>query len=115
MKESSANYRPGLRVLRSGVYEVRHYEEHRAAHTGELLKGETFPYCRECKSRVRFHFKTGNVGTVSALVHDISFKEKTPPKATAASLFRAAFGRTMTSEEKSRIGNYKDNWTFRSK
>jgi hypothetical protein len=42
-------------------------------------------------------------------------KEKSPPRATAASLFKAASGRTMTNEEKSRISNYKDDWRFRSK
>ena len=112
MKDSSAKYRPGFRVWRSGVYEVRHYQDHRAAHAGELLEGETFPYCRECKSRVRFHFKSHDVGATSALAHDLSFREKMPPKATAASLFKAAFGRDMNHEEKSRIGNYKDDWKF---
>lgn len=114
MKVSAHPYRPGFHVWRSGIYEVRHHEDHRSAHVGELMKGETFPYCRECKSRVRFHFKNKEVGTVPALAYDLSFKAN-PPRATAAALFKAAFGRRMTKDEKLQIVNYEDNWKFPSK
>lgn len=109
MKSSAHLYRPGFRVLNSGVYEVWHYHQHRAAHRGELLLGEIFPYCKECKSRVRFKFKSSRTGVAPSLTLDLSFNTM-PTRATAAALFKAAFGRRMTSDERAKIGNYKDNW-----
>jgi hypothetical protein len=110
MGASADIYRPGDRVWRSGTYEVHHYQQHRRVHKGELLIGEIFPYCKECKTRVRFHFKNSLTGSSPSLAHDLSFKERTPARATAASLFKAAFGRRMTAEERAKIRNYEDTW-----
>jgi len=110
MKRSAEIYRPGFRVWRSGLYEVFHYQDHRKTHQGELLAGETFPYCKECKTRVRFHYKSSMTGKDPSLALDLAFKKQTPPKATAAALFKAAFGRPMTVAEKAKIGNYEDTW-----
>lgn len=110
MKGASDIYRPGFRVWRSGLYQVSHYHGHRGVHEGELLAGEIFPYCKECKSRVRFQYKSPQTGKKPSLAHDLSFRETAPAKATAASLFKAAFGRRMTAEERTKIRNYEDNW-----
>jgi len=46
-------FKPGEVVPNSAVYRVIH-KEHRQAHLNELLEGETFPRCRQCKDEVRF-------------------------------------------------------------
>ena len=73
-----------------------------------MLAGEIFPYCKECKTRVRFLFCKADIGRMPSLALDLSFKEKEPMRATAAALFKAAFGRSMTAEEKKKIGSFKD-------
>lgn len=68
-----------------------------------MLAGDTFPYCEVCKGRVRFKrlHDESFVGAVSLLEHPC-FRFR-PRPATAESLFRAAFGRAMSAEEKQTI------------
>jgi hypothetical protein len=46
-------FRPGEKVLRSGVYRVSH-STHRLMHEAALLVGDLFPSCRHCANQVRF-------------------------------------------------------------
>ena len=51
--ESSARFRSGDVVPRSGVYRVHHYA-HRAPHTVIILAGTVLPRCKRCGNRVQF-------------------------------------------------------------
>ena len=46
-------YCPGEEVPETGIYRVVH-ESHRLMHTATLLRAETFPICKRCRSKVRF-------------------------------------------------------------
>ena len=46
--------RPGQRARTSGVYEVVHGAEHRASQRGVMVRGQVFPYCKECLEQVRY-------------------------------------------------------------
>lgn len=46
-------FRPGEVVPVTGIYGVTHYQ-HRMPHEVFAKKGDTFPVCRRCNSRVSF-------------------------------------------------------------
>lgn len=46
-------YRPGERVLKSGVYRVFH-DAHRLMHEATLRAEDIFPCCKQCGRQVRF-------------------------------------------------------------
>src|SRR5262245_33775816 len=46
-------YRSGLKIPRSGIYEVIH-SRHRLPHEVTLLAGGTFPRCGKCGNNVQF-------------------------------------------------------------
>lgn len=97
-----AQHQPGDAVPADALYLAAH-DRHQPPHRGLLLAGDTFPYCEVCKGRVRFKrlHDESFVGAVSLLEHP-SFRFR-PRPATAESLFRAAFGRAMSAEEKQTI------------
>lgn len=45
---------PGQLAPASGVYLVKHLNEHRAIHEVVVIRGEEFPLCRTCRGSVRF-------------------------------------------------------------
>jgi hypothetical protein len=51
-------YRTGLDIPYSGIYQVKH-KEHRLPHEVTLLKGEKFPPCARCDKGVRFELLMG--------------------------------------------------------
>jgi hypothetical protein len=44
----------GAMVKKSGVYSVRHDEDHVAAHEVTCVAGKPFPNCGECGDKVQF-------------------------------------------------------------
>lgn len=46
--------RPGQTIPESGIYEVIHDLDHRAAHESVMVKGDKFPLCDTCDDRIRF-------------------------------------------------------------
>jgi hypothetical protein len=52
-------YRAGDITPKSGVYRVLH-DGHRADHPVVAIKGEVFPVCRKCQTRVRFRLWMGS-------------------------------------------------------
>ena len=51
-------YSPGMPVRESGIYDVIHDENHKQHHQVTCVKGDTFPPCRGCTSKVRFKLNT---------------------------------------------------------
>ena len=51
--ESSARFRSGDVVPRSGVYRVHHYA-HRIPHAVIIVEGTVLPKCKRCGERVQF-------------------------------------------------------------
>ena len=47
-------HKAGDPVRQTGIYEVTHDREHRAAHDVVMLAGDAFPPCETCDHRVRF-------------------------------------------------------------
>ena len=45
---------PGEPIPETGIYEVVHDHGHRAAHEAVLHRGESFPECETCRTKVRF-------------------------------------------------------------
>ena len=50
----SSFFLPGATIPESGIYEVLHEDDHRAAHESVMVKGDQFPFCDTCEDRVRF-------------------------------------------------------------
>ena len=49
-----AVFKPGDKVLRSGVYRVAHGGTHSREHHVTCIYGMTFPYCNACGASCRF-------------------------------------------------------------
>lgn len=64
-------FRPGDPVRESGIYEVIHGREHRAAHEVVMLKGTAFPACDSCDQNVRFRL----IRTAPYIFQDGDFEE----------------------------------------
>jgi hypothetical protein len=62
----------GETVRETGIYEVIHDREHRAAHEVVMLKGDAFPPCDTCEQRVRFRL----VRTAPYIFQDEDFEEQ---------------------------------------
>jgi hypothetical protein len=50
----SRRYKPGEPVRQSGIYEIIHHGDHRAAHDVVMIRGDHFPPCEACGEQVRF-------------------------------------------------------------
>ena len=61
----------GQPVLETGIYEVLHEGQHRAAHEVVMLSGNSFPPCDTCDDRVRFRL----VRTAPYIFQDEDFEE----------------------------------------
>lgn len=49
-----AEYKPGDKVPRSGIYKVVHDKKHAQEHEVTCIYEKTFPPCRDCGKGVRF-------------------------------------------------------------
>ncbi|HEU4416756.1 MAG TPA: hypothetical protein VFT65_18345 [Candidatus Angelobacter sp.] len=63
---------PGELIDCSGIYEICHHDEPRAAVM--LMRNTIFPYCRQCGERVRYRL----VQSVPHISEDPDFREDTP-------------------------------------
>ncbi|ABF39265.1 hypothetical protein Acid345_0260 [Candidatus Koribacter versatilis Ellin345] len=68
---SPKNSKPGDVVRQSGIYEVVHDGEHRAAHEVVMIAGDAFPNCETCDQNVRFRL----VRTAPYIFQDQDFEE----------------------------------------
>ena len=59
-------------VPETGIYEVMHHGEHRAAHEVLMLRSEAFPECEQCGAQVRFRV----VRTAPYIFDDQDFAEQ---------------------------------------
>jgi hypothetical protein len=62
----------GDTVRETGIYEVLHDRQHRAAHEVVMLSGDAFPPCDTCEQRVRFRL----VRTAPYIFQDEDFEEQ---------------------------------------
>jgi hypothetical protein len=65
-------HRPGDTVGQSGIYEVVHDREHRAAHDVVMIAGDQFPTCETCDQNVRFRL----MRTAPYIFQDQDFEEE---------------------------------------
>jgi hypothetical protein len=65
-------FRSGDAVKESGIYEVLHDREHRAAHDVVMLAGDAFPPCETCEQKVRFRL----LRTAPYIFQDADFEEE---------------------------------------
>lgn len=65
-------FRAGETVRQSGIYEVVHDGDHRAAHDVVMLAGDVFPPCETCAERARFRL----VRTAPYIFQDADFEEE---------------------------------------
>jgi hypothetical protein len=63
---------PGVPVPETGIYEVIHHRGHRAAHEVVMHRGDPFPACDQCDTRVRFKL----VRTAPYIFDDEDFVEE---------------------------------------
>ena len=49
VQKMAAEYKPGDKVEKSGIYKVTHDKEHAESHEVTCVFGKTFPPCRGCK------------------------------------------------------------------
>jgi len=69
---SARSHKPGDAVRQSGIYEVVHDREHRAAHEVVMIAGDAFPSCETCDQNVRFRL----VRTAPYIFQDQDFEEE---------------------------------------
>ena len=65
-------FRPGDSVLESGIYEVVHDAQHRAAHEVVMITNDHFPVCDTCTDQVRFRL----IRTAPYIFSDEDFEEE---------------------------------------
>lgn len=70
-RRDGRSFRPGETIRQSGIYEVMHDREHRAAHEAVMIGGERFPDCETCKDKVRSRL----VRTAPYIFQDEDFEE----------------------------------------
>ena len=63
--------KPGDVVRQSGIYEVVHDGDHRAAHEVVMISGDNFPNCETCDQNVRFRL----IRTAPYIFQDQDFEE----------------------------------------
>ena len=63
---------PGESIPETGIYEVIHDREHRAAHEVVMRRQDLFPQCDQCDARVRFKL----VRTAPYIFDDEDFVEE---------------------------------------
>lgn len=71
-ERSNSLFSAGETVRETGIYEVLHDHEHRAAHEVVMLRGDAFPPCDTCEQRVRFRL----VRTAPYIFQDEDFEEQ---------------------------------------
>ena len=71
-EHSTSGFSAGETVRETGIYEVVHDREHRAAHEVVMLSGDAFPPCDTCEQRVRFRL----VRTAPYIFQDEDFEEE---------------------------------------
>ena len=59
-------------MKQSGIFEVVHDAEHRAAHEVVMIAGDAFPNCETCDQKVRFRL----VRTAPYIFQDQDFEEE---------------------------------------
>ena len=64
-------FKAGDTVRQTGIYEVTHDRDHRAAHDVVMLADDVFPSCETCDQRVRFRL----VRTAPYIFQDEDFEE----------------------------------------
>lgn len=64
-------FKAGDSVRQTGIYEVTHDREHRAAHDVVMLANDVFPACETCDQRVRFRL----VRTAPYIFQDEDFEK----------------------------------------
>lgn len=64
-------FRPGDTVRQSGIYEVLHERDHRAAHEAVMVSGDQYPSCDLCDDKVRFRLSRA----ATYIFHDEDFEE----------------------------------------
>ena len=67
--ETPRKFRPGELAPVTGIYLVRHNPQHRPSHEAVIVRGETLPSCRTCKSRIIYEV----LRTASHITHDWDF------------------------------------------
>lgn len=67
--ETPRKFRPGELAPVTGIYLVRHNPQHRPSHEAVVVRGETLPSCRTCKSRITYEV----LRTASHITHDWDF------------------------------------------
>ncbi len=69
---ATKSFKPGDTVKQSGIYEVVHDREHRAAHEVVMIAGDAFPNCETCDQKVRFRL----MRTAPYIFQDQDFEEE---------------------------------------
>ena len=69
-RTAGRSYKAGDTVRQTGIYEVLHDRDHRAAHDAVMIGGDVFPPCDTCDRRVRFRL----VRTAPYIFHDEDFE-----------------------------------------
>ena len=67
--ETPRKFRPGELAPVTGIYLVRHNPPHRAGHEAVIVRGETLPPCRTCKSQISYEI----LRVASHITHDWDF------------------------------------------
>ena len=82
----NGHFKPGEQVLTTGIYTATHHQ-HRRSHDVLVAKGERFPSCKKCGTRV--HFELLQAATHIEGDRDFAKTDGAPKK--------AGFGRRQNS------------------
>ncbi len=77
-QRADSMFKPGQKVLESGVYNAVHHPEHRHSHSLLLRVGDAFPRCSRCESTVFL-----KVFTAPHFAEDPDFGARKVPKRTS--------------------------------